>query len=748
MASINRHPRYHWLTLPTLCFTIIQPLNAYATDALPAMGTLSYAKNKAPQDSTPAYILNTEVVKASPEAIQQATIEHAFLPDHASVGMLGRQRLQDTPFSVNVLNHKLFSTLGLRDTADALKYFPSTQMEFRDGNGTGRPQSRGFEGGVIENMHEDGFNIVATTPIPMEMYDHMEIINGLTGPQYGAANPAGDFDYYTKRPTRTYQNTYATSVTNHGRIMNSLDLGGSPSRYFGYRINLLHEEGKAWAQDSHLYRTLGSLDIDIHPTSSTTIQLHDSMYRWEGHGFPGGFQNYVEYGLPSALDARRRGYGQKYAGSNMRTNTQSFKVLQNLGNDWQLTFGLLHQNAFRQTHNITNVMLSPTEYEQKYTRINATAWKFDVLSNLATLAGNFHTGTLKHHVTFATNGFRWSTLNGNNSAFQGVSANPVIGTAPLNHPKAFHKPDTPSLPHYKSSTVRQQNVMIGDAIDFNRHFTLQLDGSHNFFHYKAWNKKGERTSGGSDGGNSATAAFLYKPTQQLTTYPAYASSLQIGGMAPSGAKNEFQLLSPIRSKQWELGLKSRISDRIDVNAAVFRITRPLAFVGNDGHYRNEGKQRNYGAELWATGNPIQHLHIMGGVTWLNAKLLNAYDQSTSGKNVVGVPHYQANMLVEYQLPQLENLTLLSNLHYVGKRAADPTNHTWAGRYATVDIGARYDEPNVYGHRLSVSLMIENLTNRKYWAGVFPSSIYGNTGSNYTAYLGAPRTATLSASVSF
>lgn len=297
--------------------------------------------------------LPEEVVTAVPDNSESAQQRRAFSPQEGSVGVLGKQRLMDTPYSVNVLSHPLMSNPGVRDTADALKYFPSTQMELRDGNGTGRPQSRGFEGGVIENMHQDGFNIVATTPIPMEMYDHLDVINSLTGPEYGAANPAGNFDYFTKRPTRDYENTYGMAVTSHGRIMNRLDLSGTPSRFVGYRLNLLHEEGKGWAQDSHLNRTLGSLDLDVHPAKDTTIQLHDSVYRWKGHGFPGGLQGYTDYGLPAAMDARKRGYGQKYAGSDMRTNTQSIKLIQGLGDHWELTAGLLHQNAFRQTHNVT-----------------------------------------------------------------------------------------------------------------------------------------------------------------------------------------------------------------------------------------------------------------------------------------------------------------------------------------------------------------------------------------------------------
>ncbi len=720
-----------------------RPLRITACLSALTVGTLSQNTNAAEN----AYRLPTQVVSAKTMDEEQQALYRAFHPDQADLGILGTQRLLETPFSVNVLDSSLITRLGVHDTGDALKYFPSTQMEIRSGDGIGRPQSRGFEGGVVENIHQDGFNIVATTPIPAEMYDRLEVINSLTGPQYGAANPAGNFNYYTKRPTRDYRNTYSFGITQHGRVMNSLDLSGTPSRYIGYRVNLLYEDGKGAAQDSRLRRAQGSIDLDIHPRDGTVIQLHDSVYHWKGMGMPGGFQGYTTYGLPSAMDARRRGYGQKYAGSDNRTNTQSFKVLQDLPGDWKLTAGVLHQDVHRDTNNVTNVLTSPDHYQQKYTRINSKAWRFDVVSNLINLNGSVDTGPIKHHLSFGTNGFTWKTYNGDDRGYEGQQANTVIGSAPINSPKAFDKPDTPSLPHYKSSTARQQNLMIGDTLDFGRHYSLMLNGSRNFFHYTSWNKQGHRTANDSDQGNSGTIAFMYKPTDYLTAYSAYSTSLEIGGIAPSGATNEFQMLAPIRSHQLEFGIKSHVGD-IDLNGAVFRVTRPLAYVGDDGTYANQGKQRNYGVELWANGNVTDQLRLMGGVTYLNAELQEAAEKASENQRVVGVPRYQANLLAEYDLTRLRGVTLVGNVHYVGKRAGDPANTTWAGSYTTMDAGVRYVNPNVLGHRVSVNFMVDNLTNENYWAGIFPGSIYGNSSSNYTAFLGTPRTATLTGSVSF
>ena len=79
---------------------------------------------------------------------------------------------------------------------------------------------------------------------------------------------------------------------------------------------------------------------------------------------------------------------------------------------------------------------------------------------------------------------------------------------------------------------------------------------------------------------------------------------------------------------------------------------------------------------------------------------------------------------------------MANLHYTGKRAANDTNTTWADSYVTLDLGTRYGF-KLYDKPAAFRVALNNVTNERYWASIFPGSTDGiNGGAN--AFVGEPR----------
>lgn len=56
---------------------------------------------------------------------------------------------------------------------------------------------------MVQNSMTDGVNVVPTTGYSAEQFDHIEVLNGLAGSLYGPANPAGLFNFVSKRGTGT-----------------------------------------------------------------------------------------------------------------------------------------------------------------------------------------------------------------------------------------------------------------------------------------------------------------------------------------------------------------------------------------------------------------------------------------------------------------------------------------------------------------------------------------------------------------
>ena len=82
----------------------------------------------------------------------------------------------------------------------------------------------------------------------MEEYEQLEVINGLSGPLYGPANPSGLFNFVTKRPTEEQLGEIELGYESNTVANVHADLGGrvGKNRMFGYRSNLLLADGNGF----------------------------------------------------------------------------------------------------------------------------------------------------------------------------------------------------------------------------------------------------------------------------------------------------------------------------------------------------------------------------------------------------------------------------------------------------------------------------------------------------------------------
>lgn len=704
-----------------------------------ALLSISTAARSAEGDAAPYLLPEVEVegraLKEGPDPSQE---EGGFRPKSASVGVLGDRPLQDLPFSINVLNQDLLERQQVHTVNDALKYFPSVQMEARGSSDGGRPQSRGFEGGVVSNFRIDGMNAVVTTPQPVEAFSRFEVINSLTGSLYGPAEPAGTFNMVQKRPTDYYLNRVSLGLTDQGAATGHVDLGGRPSKLVGYRVNLLKQDGDNFVSGSNINRTLGALGVDLHPTDTTTLELDYSYYNYKRFGFPSGIRYTADSGLPGPVNPKKRGYGQSFGGMDNMTQTQSIKLHQDLSDNWRLNLGYLHEKAYRAENGVTNTYQGDGSIKQSIATAS-TAGLFRVHSYLNTLTGKFHTGSLSHDLVLGLTGYSWDIYNGT-----ATGAPATLGGFPFDHPQRFtSRPPLSRGRLAKTSSTLVSNEIVSDTVRFNEHFSTLLSASHNRFRME------QNPGVHIERGHSYSAAFMFKPVQNLMTYVSYADTLEAGPVADSSDAepyaNEGQVLDPMRSRQIEWGLKTSWHG-MDFNAAIFRIKRPMAFVDEHNTFGVQGLQENRGLELFVAGKAADHLRLTGGVTFIDPKLKKSTNPENDDKRVIGVPKTQANLLAEYDVPGVPGLSLNGNVHALSRRAGSASNTVWAAGFTTFDLGARYDLKPVYGHAVQFNLMARNITDKHYWNGLYPSSINGASGG--TATIGDPRTVELKASLTF
>jgi iron complex outermembrane recepter protein len=651
-----------------------------------------------------------------------------------SVGPVMDRPLEDLPYSVVVLPHDLIQNQQATSFRDMVKYMPSVQIEERGGSDVGRPQTRGFEGTVAGNTRIDGLNMVATTAHPMETFDRIEVLNGLSGTLNGPAQPAGTFNFVLKRPTGIPFQQITAKYDNQNSPTITADLGGpvGQSKSLGYRVNLLYGDGRGYVEQGNLKRWLTGASVDWRITPNTVSEFNFSYYHFDKKGFPGGFAYSPTVRLPEPLDPSTVGFGQKWGGSELYTRTGLVRVRHRLSQNWNVVVGVLDQWAHRGFTTPT-MTLTNNNGDYKSTLSLAAAGRHEVDSDVGYLSGQFRTGAVSHDIAVGVNGFQWRT-------YGAVSTKTLtLGTGNIANPVQFSPPDLSVFGGtYHTGSTTQQSLIAGDTVTFSKSWSAILSTSQSWLRARNFNTSGATTSSYAKDGVSYGASLLYKPVQAITIYYTNADNLQQGDIAPAtGVANPNAMLSPYRSVEHEIGLKAPVSS-FNVTASVFRIQRPFAFADPaDNVFKVEGDQVNYGAEVMATGQVAPGLTAYGGFTRLNPRLKNTGKISTSDKQVVGVPKTQANLLLEYRVPTLHRLSFNVNWHYTGEKAADDTNAMWASAYHTFDVGARF---TVREQAVPAMLRFEvnNLTDKRYWASIFPGSINGASGS-YSAFLGSGRT---------
>ncbi|QPH99470.1 TonB-dependent receptor [Campylobacter concisus] len=685
--------------------------------------------------------------------ISESGIDEGILNKRVAAGPLADKKVIDMPYQVNTISKEVLVNQGVQGFEDAVRYFPSAQIQYRGGGDVGRPQTRGFQGSVVGNVLWDGFYASSTTAIPMAMFESLQIQNGLAGSLYGGATPSGYFLYSRKRPV-PLQNIIWTDYSSRSNLGVGLDTSNKFEKV-GYRGVFYYSGGEKNAKDSKFSRRLASLGLDFYLTENLTLETNFSHYEHKNSGMPGGFSmpltnGVADFDVPSPVKDTKRGLEQSFGGNHLKTTTASVKLKYAPTENWYFEGGYQWQKAIRDMYGTDGKFLNQNgDYEVTKSGGSGPSGRFDVDSWFLKGLTNFETGPLSHNFAVATNGYRWTIYSARNS---GGRAN--LGTSNLYNPRIFNDPHVAKgSGRYKSSSSDMKNISVVDDIKFNDYFSTILSVSRSWFTSYKLDPSKEKNYDKS--GFNYGVSLVYKPVENVSLYTTYADSISNEQSTYTFRRGpragETLTVEPIRSKQYEIGAKARLGE-LDLSAAIFEIKRPVAYLvgsGASAEYKIQGTQRNRGFELTTGGKLVDTLSMYGGFTLLDAKIKNAKDGVSEGKTVIGEPKFQTNVLFDYAVPNTNKLAFTTNFHYTGKRYIDNANAHSVNGYFTTDIGARYTTKAWLGKETTIRFDINNLFDKKYWAGMFPSDVDGAiAGRGTSLFLGQSRTFMLSAQVKF
>ncbi|WP_343730703.1 TonB-dependent siderophore receptor [Duganella sp.] len=655
----------------------------------------------------------------------KATVEKKKLGDSVSSGALGRKSELDTPFSTKAVSSEEIEDRLATSVSEVLKYDASvTAISPPISTHPATIQMRGLRLDDLNGYKVNGLaNINRGTEMPLEMFESVEALKGLTGYMYGFGSPGGIVNYVSKRPTTSQSFSAAMGYQEGGAIKEHIDTGGRLGEEggFGYRLNLLHEDGDLKQESGSIKRNAAGLNLEWRITSDLAL-TYDAIY--QRRRSVGGTDIVIApaYRIPAPIDGESR-LNSVGAGSDVEYTLATTGIEYRIAPQWVA-------NASYRTSDSTRVY----KKDQYYITSNAGNYKDRVTSELH----GYHFDQVQ------------ATVNGSfdsNEVVLGVMSQNLASTSSVVTPKTYLGTGNLYAPTiinvwginysggtYRDETTRQDAIFASDTLKLGDNWSVVGGLRYTQFVDNAYSTKGALTARYTANKTTPTVALMYKPAADTTLYASYVEALEQAANAPTSTVNANQTFAPIKSKQSEVGVKTERS-WWNATASLFRIERGAQYTNAANVYVLDGQTKYQGMEFNTVVQAARNVSIEGGIMLLDATLEEAAP-GYSGKRAVGAPRRQASVQATWR-EVLPGLALHVGSQYLGELPMDAANVNTLPAYTLFDAGFNYRH-RYFGKMISVRANISNLANRKYWT--YYQENYLN--------IGAPRTASLNVRVDF
>ncbi|MFA7895577.1 TonB-dependent siderophore receptor [Pseudomonas putida] len=681
-------------------------------------------------------------VQLDPLEVSDTYANDSYQAREAAVGSFQAAPLLDTPASISVFSQPLLEDRQVRLLSEVLQGDASVGESYAPVGYYENFNVRGFELNAASSYRLNGHTLVGEQNVALENKQQVELLKGLSGLQSGVSAPGGLVNYVTKRAESVRRVTLSTNA--QGERYLATDVGGwfGHQQQFGLRVNLAHEDIRSYVAHADGQRDFAALAFDWQISPNATLQLDaDYQHRQQrsvpGYQLLGGMRlphnvnpkdhlAYQQWAKPVQNDSLNLVGRLEYRFSEAWTGTVSASRSQAVIDDYSAFAWGSGEGAF---------FSSAGDYDIYDFRSPDDTRRIDEAQT--TLDGRFDALGVGHALTLGTSVQR-RTLD------QRPYYNAWLGTGNLDEAApALASSDQPVGARERRLDSRQYGLFVTDRVTFTEHWQAILGAREVRLDERTWDETGTAGRHTRQYQLLPNAALVFKPAPDTTLYASYAKGLSAGGTAPWFAQNAAQILAPTLSRQLEVGLKHDW-EALSVSAALFQIRQAYQYARPDGDgtftYVQQGQQKNTGLELGASGWVTSNLQLQASAAAMRARVVGSGTAEREGHQAINVPRFRAALHAQYTLP-VPGLAVLGGVRYSARKYADHAGNLAVGGYTVFDLGGRY-QTRVGGYDTALRLTVDNVFDKRYWRDVGDY-----LGDNYL-FQGAPRTARLSASVSF
>jgi iron complex outermembrane recepter protein len=653
----------------------------------------------------------------------------------AALGILGNRDYMDTPFSTASYTEKLIRDQQSTSIAELLTTTdPSVRAAIDSSNRYDALTIRGFRVENSEIALNGLYGLVPNYRVGPDPIERVELLKGpgaLLNGMMPSGSVGGSVNVLTKRAGDTPLNRVTAEYESDSVFGAHADIARrfGPDNRFGIRINAARREGDTPIDEQFKRNTALSVGLDYQGEKlrvSGDVIYQDDWMRAAARGYT----PLKGITLPGAPDPKIN-LAQDFSYSSSHSLTLMGRAEYDLTTNVTL-YGAVGMNRFGYDKiedpgaTITNVLGDATS-TSRYQEGRSHA-----LSAEAGVKARFKTGPVDHQLVVGGNRLDTTTWFGQN--IYGTYATNIYSPVRL---AGLGAPVSTS-PEAKSADQTLQSVAVADTLSVAQGLVqLTLGVRRQQVESNNFAVSGATTAHYDQGATTPSFAFVVRPIDQLSFYANYIEALTPGATPPADAANPSQVFAPFKTKQYELGTKLDLGS-FGATLSLFQIEVPSGIVDPVSKvFSLDGQQRNRGIELYGFGEPVHGVRVLGGVTWIDAKLTKTAGGQYDGNHAVGAPSVQANVGAEWDTPFLPGVTVSGRLIYTGETYVSQDNSQHVPSWTRFDLGARY-ATQAFGRPVTLRANVTNLFNRYYWQ------------ANPTGYLisGMPRTFWLSLSTDF
>lgn len=654
-----------------------------------------------------------------PQVLVNASLEEPYAPSHATVGGKTPQRLIDIPQSATVFSAERIRDQNLFTLGDLMQQAPGVSvMPFDGANPDFR--ARGYAMELSYDSIPASQAGSGQQEFELAVYERVEVLRGPSGVTAGAGQPGGVINFVRKRGSRDKLLSAAASVGSHDNRRVELDAGG-PLNAAGTlrgRAVATFQDRDYFHDVTHDRKWLGYLALDADLARNTTLGV--------------AFTRQVDdldsttMGLPAwsdgaFIDAPRETHVYpSWNRMSWATSQLELDLAHKLASGWELRARLVRRTLdkfYKDGYPSTGVNRA-TGTATYARRMAGLDWEREAADLFA--SGPFSLFGRRHELAV---GYNFDRRVADNLAVTYAA----VPNVDIFDPDSVPEP-TGDFTRGSANRVTQSGAYAQARLSLADPFTLALGARSSNYRNENRNiapspETAYLATTRERGEVTPSAALLWHLGPQLNAYVSYADIF----FPQSQMDAQRRTLDPRVGSQVEIGAKGVFLDgRLNASAAVFNArdrNRALATDVAD-VYVPAGEVKVRGVEFEVGGRPLPELTLSADYTFLRTEY-GAHPTLEGAEWSTFEPKHSLKLYARWQPAWMRGLFVgggvTASSALLGSGVPGLREQ---GGYAVANAQLGY----ALDRRLAVTLAVNNVFDRTYWArvgGLNTYNIYGD-----------------------